>query len=758
VTGALSLLAGVLLGLGAANAPDAGWMTAVLLFIGVAGWARARRSAPWACVVLALVGVALASRETGEWQSLRIEPATPDHRVLLEGVVRGVPVRSGGDVRFDADVRIVSAGFDERLRRARLAWREPATLPRVGERWRWLVRLSPSSDTRNDAGLDVARLAFRDGIHLAGRVLPANLVVRRATAPASVDGARSRIAARIDASIANPDAAALVVALAVGLTDRLSLDQWRVFNATGTTHLVAISGLHVTLFALLAFAAARAIWRWLPWRSVSREAFAATLGLVAAGGYAWLSGFSVPAQRTWLMLAVFAAARLVARRAGPGRVWSLALVAVLWLDPCAPLAAGFWLSFVAVGVILVAAAAWTPGVSLARRAGEAARLQAAITLALAPLTLAVFDSVSIVGLAVNLVAIPVVSFVYVPTVLAGAMAALLAPGIDAAIFGVAGGLYDAGWPALVAAADLPAARWTAVAPAWWFVAAWPAIVAGLWAWPPGWRLPAAGVALPLIFGPTRLPEPGAARVAVLDVGRGSATLIATASHILLFDTGDGWRTAGSRIRQVVLPALDALGRSEVDVLVLPTLTPDRAAGAAWLAHERAVGRVVVGGGWPATTLPVERCVDGKFRRDGVAFEFFAHADRCVLRVVAGGHAVLLAGDVDVATERALVARLPSGALASAAVIVSRQASAAGSGREWIEESGRGLGGRLTIATGGIESAATRAAALARWRDAGNVVLDTRREGAIELSIGTNGVRVTGRARHAGYPFVWRRPP
>ena len=163
-------------------------------------------------------------------------------------------------------------------------------------------------------------------MHFAGRVLPSTLNARLALANTSVDTLRARVAARIGEAVADPDAAALLTALAVGLTDRMSADQWRVFNATGTTHLVAISGLHVTMFALLAFTAARFAWRWLPFaRRVEREPFAMLLGLGAAGAYALLSGFSVPAQRTWLMLAMFAWARLAARHVGVGRVWSLAL-------------------------------------------------------------------------------------------------------------------------------------------------------------------------------------------------------------------------------------------------------------------------------------------------------------------------------------------------------------------------------------------------------------------------------------------------
>lgn len=753
MTGGLSLLSGILFGLCAVDSPPAGWMTAALLSAGVVGLTPLRRHAALSCAAFVLAGATLSSRASIEWLERRIDPDSADQRLLVEGRVLDVPTRAGADVRFDAEIHIVDGRRDSLARRARLAWRDAPTVPRVGERWRWLVRLAPLAETRNFEGLDLSRIAFRDRVHLAGRVLPSKLNSRRALAAASIDTARARIAARIDESVADPDAAALIIALAVGLTDRLSLDQWRVFNATGTTHLVAISGLHVTMFALLAFAIARRLWNHVPWRiAISRETFAGLLGLGAAGAYALLAGFSVPAQRTWLMLAIFAIARFAARHIDAARVWSLALVAVLLLDPLAPLAAGFWLSFAAVGVLLIAASAWRPDAGLGSMAREALRLQVAVMVALAPLTFAIFGSMSMVGLAVNLVAIPFVSLLLVPLILTGAVMALVLPGFDAPLFALASWLYGASWPALVWVADLPAARWTVSAPTWWLLCALPAVGIGLWRWPGRLRLSAACLVLPLLFAPSRLPEPGLVRARILDAGRGSATFVVTATQVLLFDTGDGWNTAGTRIRQIALPALDALGRSAVDELVLPTLTPDRAAGAAWLAHERRLGRVRVGGGWLASSLPTQPCADDVFRRDGVTFQYYSSRNRyCVLRIVAGARSILLAGDLDIPAERALLARLPAGALKSDVVVLSRQASSVGSSPQWIEATAP----ELAIATGGAEHSAARAAAIDRWRRAGAAVLDTRNEGAMEATIGTHGV-VVERARRSRYPFAWQR--
>jgi competence protein ComEC len=274
-------------------------------------------------------------------------------------------------------------------------------------------------------------------------------------------------------------------------------------------------------------------------------------------------------------------------------------------------------------------------------------------------------------------------------------------------------------------------------------------------WPSPLRVSAACALLPLVFAPTRMPEPGVARISVLDVGRGTAALVFTHSHVLLFDTGDTWNTRGTRLRRWVLPALDAHGRHRVDLLLLPTLDGDRAQGAAALAFERELPAIVVGGGWPASALPVRRCVDSEFLWDGIRFQTFAAgagASYCALRVSAGAHAILLGGEVDVTAERGLVARVEPGALASDVVLISRQASSTASAAEWIEASGAAL----AVATGGIANSHSREVTLARWRESGAMVLDTRRAGGVELGLGTSGVRVVAVARVSSYPFVWRR--
>jgi competence protein ComEC len=754
VIAALSLLAGVLLGVAAAHLPSDSWLifaTVSAAFAGLSSWRSLRAVRCLACL---LAGMVLASVEAGHWQALRVDPATAGSRLLLEGRIQGLPERHGNDLRFDAQVQILApARGDEHWRRARLTWREAPVEPRAGESWRWLVQVEAAGRTRNFEGLDVERLLFRDRVHLTGRIVPVALNEKRQAAPPSIDRLRERIARRISQSVADPDAAALMIALAVGHTAGVSRDQWRVFNATGTTHLVAISGLHVTLFAWLALRAARMAWRLLPRAApFERETFCWLLAMGAAGGYALLAGSSVPTQRTWIMLAVFVLARLAVRHVSAARLWSLAMIAVLLIDVLAPLSAGFWLSFVAVGVILLLTSEVPVAQSRWRRM---LTLQLAIMLALAPLTAAIFGGISLVGFVVNLLAIPIVSFGFVPLVLLGALCAGVFPLIADPVFQLAAASYQVLWPGLVAAADMPFAQWRVEPPAWWYAYAAAAAWFSLHAWPMGLRLAATAAVLPLVFADSRTPPSGTFQVNVLDTGRGSAVLVTTRSHVLLFDTGDSWGTNGARIVQQVLPALDALGVERIDLLVLPGLDPERARGAALLASERGVDRILVGGGWPGSTLPAERCVDMQFMQDDVEFATFVAGELgqfCMLRVAAGAHRLLVAGEVDTPAEQALSRRVSPGTLASHVVVMGRHGSEQASCKEWIETTAA----RIAVAAGGIADSQSRARTLARWRAAGVRVLDTHADGGIEIAFGTQGVAALATARTARYPFAWRR--
>lgn len=673
-----------------------------------------------------------------------------DARALALVTIESIPALTAYGTVFDAQLRVLRGSDPGARLYVRVVWRAPPRPPRAADRWQLLVRLREPRAFVNPGTPDLERQYFRSGLHATAVVLDSRLNRPLAPRRFDLDRLRQRLAAGIRARVLERDAAALLTALAVGHTAEMSREQWRVFNATGTAHLVAISGLHVTFFALIAFALARRLWGPLALAGLRlpRESCAAAAGIAAAACYALLAGFSVPTQRTLLMLAVWAIAHNSSRPVGAARVYGVALVGVLIHDPRAPLAAGFWLSFAAVGVILLVVSA---PVRAAGRMSGAMRVQLAVFAALLPVTLAFFGQLSLAGLIVNLVAIPLFGLVLVPFTLIGTAALLVAPDAAGWPLYAAERLHGLCWPWLAAAADWPHATVTAVAPLWWYTLALPAAAVLLLPLPAGIRVTGLIACLPLVFPPYVSPVPGAIELSVLDVGRGTAIIVRTARHVLLFGSGEVHGSAGERSERVLLPWLRAARVQRLDAIVLEKADADRAAGVGVLVAALPVTVVLTGTRWHGALVPVAACSATRhWRWDEVDFEILAvpGSTTCTLRIAAPGARVLLAGDLDAAAARRLAAAHD---LAAEAVIAGRSGvlfalqGRTASAPQWL----------LVSAPPESEGSARTRAALAYWHARGARVYVTGTRGALDLRIDPRlGVlRVAGAREASGPP--WR---
>ncbi|WP_322063923.1 ComEC/Rec2 family competence protein, partial [Burkholderia cenocepacia] len=526
--------------------------------------------------------------------------------IVVTGVIRGLPVIDETGARLLFAVESNDAGLARFPPLIRLSWRAygaAATrdaLPdwRAAQRWRFVVRLKRPHAEANPGVRDSEAAWFAAGIRAIGYVSAprrAALLDARASGwRASIDRVRDALRTRIG-EVLGTDAAhrGIVAALAIGEQSGIGEDDWRVLRNTGTSHLVAISGLHVGLVGALAGWLVSMVWRRVRWRGraatlVLPAPYAAALAaLVAAAGYAALAGFNVPAQRAWWMIAGGGIAYLAGRSVPTSTVLCAALGGVLLADPWAVLSAGFWLSFGAVAVILLAVAGWRAvreadeagmeggaadwrsrlrawTTRCGRRLADATRVQYAVTIGLAPLTAAWFAQVSLSGPFGNAFAIPWVSSVVTPVVLAGIA---LPPPLDAAAFRLAHAALEPMMTLLGHLADWPAGVFWLRMPDWPVLAlacvgvAWVLMPRG---WPLRWAAPLTW--LPLVAPAPDAPPPGGFRMTVLDVGQGAAVLVETARRTLLFDAGPGAESshAGTRI---VAPALRARGISTIDSLV-----------------------------------------------------------------------------------------------------------------------------------------------------------------------------------------------
>ena len=634
------------------------------------GWRR-RRLPPAALFVVAaaLAWSTTTWRAAGQLQD-RLSPALEGVTLTIEGEVRGLPQVSADGVRFD----FVSEADGPRLpARLRLGWwtgRAGTAVPAVGpgERWRLIVRLKQVHGLANPGGFDQELQAFEQGVGATGSVQGGRRL--RAAEGEWVARARARVREGIRAAVPDPSAAGLLAALSIGDQAAIERADWAVFRATGVAHLVAISGMHVTMFAWLAAALIGRAWRrlgsaplWCPAVVVARWG-----GVAAAAGYALLAGWGVPAQRTVWMLA--AAALL---RAGGCRwPWPLVLGAsglvVVLIDPWALLQPGFWLSFVAVAVLMADGASGADGPDSAatpsrwRWVAQALRTQGRVSVALAPLGLLFFQQVSVIGLLANLLAIPLVSFVITPLALGGVL--------WSGLWHAAAAVVTPTVAALAWLAQWPGAAWQAplAPPQGWALAVFGLVLCAL---PVPRRLRLLGVVamLPVFLQPAPRPAAGDFVLLGADIGQGNAVLIRTAGHDLLYDTGPQYGPGSDAGERVLVPLLRAQGVGKLDLLVLSHRDGDHTGGAASVLRAVGAHRVLssLEAGHPLRALaPHQPCATGqRWRWDGVDFEVLhpddpaaarSNARSCVLRVAGRGGTALLAGDIEALQELRLVER------------------------------------------------------------------------------------------------------
>lgn len=640
--------------LGLAELPGAQMLVALILAAGLLALGTRRRVA--ACALAASLGFSLAALEGQRRLGERLDSALEGSEIELVGHVDGLPVRESRSLRFDLDV----AGDDPALRgRVRLSWYERAQVPAPGDCLALRVRLKRPRGVVNAAGFDFERHALVQGIVATGYVVRPR---QAECAPrADIDRMRAWLAAQIDAALAPGRIRALVKGLAIGDTRELSDADWDLFRATGTTHLIAISGLHVGLAG-----AVGAGWAWLLcwlWPAVGlrlpRPQAMAIAALLTAGAYTLVAGATLPTLRTWLTLAAMLAGVLARRETGWWTRYAIALLLVLVVDPLAPLAAGFWLSFGAVAwLILAFGRGWRP------LSGWRLWLwpQLGLALALLPLGLAFFQQASLAAPLVNLLAVPWVTFVVVPVLLLALLAAPL-PALAALLWQFAAWLLGAFDWLVVATADWPLGRWTLPSPsplAWLLALAGTAFALA----PRGWPGRALGgfALLPLLWPRAETLPHGSFELTLLDVGQGQAALVRTAGRAMLVDTGPGFADGGDLGDRVLAPALAQLGVRALDRLIVSHDDLDHAGGTASLRRRLPVADIASSA--PDTIDGARACLAGeRWHWDGVDFEilhpppglpYLGNESSCVLRIGGRGGSALIPGDVGEVIEGRLV--------------------------------------------------------------------------------------------------------
>ena len=625
--------------------------------------------------------------------------------------------------------------------RLRLSWYNVQVPPRPGQQLRLTVRLRQPHGFMNPGGFDYERWLFVNGYIATGYVRELQSEPSdHSSLSARVLRWRASMLNRLQDTVNKPRPRALMAALSIGERSGFTDEDWAVFRRTGTSHLVAISGLHIGLLAgFVYWLVSRLALRSSAWVAELHLECATVSSLSVAFVYAACAGFALPTQRAFLMLAFLAGVVMSRRSVNALHTLALSGLAIVCIDPLATLTASFWMSFGAVGILLLAGAVKQHGKiakSIRSRLAAMARIQMQITVALLPVTVMFFGGFSVVAVLVNFFAIPLFSFVLVPLVLIATFTAS---------FWSFGNLpmAVAQW---IASQAIAALNWAA-SPAWASVdlagvSVAAVVIATLGAvlaqsWHGGrLRLVSACSLLAVLIPNGQEPPHGYATMTVLDVGHGLAVVVETASHVLLYDAGASSITGFDVGDALVVPQLAR--RDRLDMLVVSHSDNDHSGGAGAVLSAYSNASVLHGS--DVLDLGGRPCVGGtNWQWDGVEFEIvhpnreFVGSDNdgsCVLKIVTANQVALLTGDIELRGEAAVV----SGAnIRADVVVVPHHGSATSSSASFVNS----VSPDIAVVSAGYRNrwGFPAETVVARWQNGGAKVLVTGELGAIRLVLG-----------------------
>jgi competence protein ComEC len=724
-----------------------------------------RRTRAAGCVLLGFALFVAAGQGIVE---NRLEEHFAGDSLLTRVRIVDFPTKSGATV-----IMLIEPVNDARLpRRSRVSWYEPRVAPSIGDLWELELRLKRPRGLSNPGVFDVEAWLFREKVGASGYVVNGkrNRLVETGT-ESTIDALRGRFVTRAAKAASSREASGVLAAVGVGARHQISGEQWRKFALSGTSHLMAISGLHVGLAATAAFLLGRIFVSALR-PGANAHSAAVVVSVFAAIAYVAVSGIGVPALRATLMLIIAGCAILRRRNIDPLATIAVAAIVVFVVDPVALMTPGFSLSFCAVLLLVWISrhgkqamhgrGLWARVVNRLR---QLIVIQLTLLFGLMPLTVALFDRIALLAMPVNLVAVPLFSLVTVPFTLLGLLLGDNFGQTGHVALKAAAASIEWLLALISEAVRLPFADTTVTAlqgPVR-LLTILPVLVVLLPKGWPGRYVALLSVAALLVHSP-RTPEKGCLDLHILDVGQGLAAVAQTHGRVLLFDTGASYRSGSSVAEHVIVPFLKYRGINRIDWLLVSHDDIDHSGGVSAIVDAVDVDELLVGEALSEKRIASTRCLRGqRWQADGVRFSVL-HPDgatdwqgndaSCVLLVEVGRHALLLTGDIEAGAESSLVEANPRGKFE--AVIVPHHGSRTSSSVPFV----RATSPRIAIVSAGFGNrwGFPRAAVVQRWQAVGAEVLNTATAGAVSLRLcADHGIVSLRRDRQERRRF-WRADP
>lgn len=459
--------------------------------------------------------------------------------------------------------------------------------------------------------------------------------------------------------------AGLMEALTFGARDDMTKDQWEILRKTGTAHLLAISGLHISSISFIAYLLSNFLFKRNAWicNRIAAQRLAAIIALVCAMFYAYLAGFSLPTQRALIMVGVGLLAIVFYKPIIHHSIFATALLLVLIMNPMSVLYPGFWMSFSAVGFIFIA-------INLTRHLNKFSRIiavQLYLGAALLPISVLFFMQGSLIAPMANIVAVPWISFLVLPLLLLAEF--IFALGFEAShlLFFLVDYLLDILWWFLNTIAKF---EFSSIELHSTILSVLIYQIGLLLLISPS-RISTKAISLVFILAMFLVKQPklrhDEMRVTVLDVGQGLSILVETKNHSLLYDAGYESDMGFSMGEAVVEPYLKYRGIDQVDIAVISHNDNDHAGGMYHLLEQNKIKKTLVSNRsdlYPAKEI--DYCRAGRYWVwDNVLFKVLHPEESwesndnnrsCVLQIVHSQGKLLLTGDIEALTEKSLISR------------------------------------------------------------------------------------------------------
>jgi len=626
--------------------------------------------------------------------------------ILLEGVVQGLPDINDTSIRFNLRVKrylsingqkadVLLANLPDRLR---LSWYHYQGELHNGERWQLMVRLKAPHGMLNPGGFDYEKWLYQQNIQATGYVRKSTQNFKYSGIDSGINKLREKLQ-RIISSLPDSTHQGLLQALTIGQKSAITREQWKVLRLTGTNHLMAISGLHIGLVAVLTFV----LISWLVPGSfcvyASSGQVAALLSLLVAGFYAMLAGFTVPTQRAFIMLFVMMLAILLKRPVFSLNTLALALIAVLIINPVSVLSVGFWLSFIAVLIISMVS---TSRVEVKQHKLyaliQSVKVQWLIALGMLPLSILLFQQGSLISPVANMFIIPLIGMIIVPLSLVASLISVISSDLSLWVFTQTSNILALIWLLLEWLSQLPFNNWQrSSVPLLQSTLALLGVVILLV--PKGliFRWYGLFLLIPLLVYEYPKPKEGQFWVDVLDVGQGLSVLIRTTDKSLLYDTGAKYSENFDIGEKVVVPYLNFIGLNQLNILMISHGDNDHSGGAQSVLNNISTQSIIGESSFIKQTFSAyeiaNTCKAGqKWKWNDVNFEVIHPVSSykrlnnrsCVLKVWNQYYSLILPGDIESRAERDML-ELPVDKLKTDILLVPHHGSNTSSSMSWLEK-------------------------------------------------------------------------